>query len=277
VLRINLKKEYLLIAGITLFTLIITLFSGFFRILFGLPYVLFVPGYLLTTVFFPKTDNPDSLTRIALSVGLSIIIVPLIGLLHNYLSWTVGLLPLMISLTFLNSVLMVLGWFRRKKLPEKERFALTLGYDLKEWAKKSKETKIIFLALLIMSLILIVTLIYILFIPKSIKSFTEFYITGQDGTAADYPEELQAGEYGNVIVNIINNENRKTIYRLEIKVDGNIIQSINQIALDYPGKWENMISFKAEKPNDAAKVEFILFKESQNIPYRQLKLWVKVD
>jgi uncharacterized membrane protein len=81
-----------------------TLFSGVFRILLGLPYVLFVPGYLLTTVLFPKNDNLESLIRIVLSVGLSIIIVPLIGLLHNYLLWPIDLFPMMLSLSFLNLI-----------------------------------------------------------------------------------------------------------------------------------------------------------------------------
>jgi uncharacterized membrane protein len=53
-------------------------------ILFGLPFVLFVPGYVLIAALFPRADDLDWIERIALSFGLSIAVVPLIGLGLNY-------------------------------------------------------------------------------------------------------------------------------------------------------------------------------------------------
>ncbi len=50
------------------------------RILFGLPVVLFLPGYSLITALFPGKDDLDGIERIALSFGLSIAITPLLGL-----------------------------------------------------------------------------------------------------------------------------------------------------------------------------------------------------
>ena len=57
------------------------------RIFFGSVYVLFVPGYVISYIFFPKNKDFDSedkegaidwLERIALSFALSIAIVPLV-------------------------------------------------------------------------------------------------------------------------------------------------------------------------------------------------------
>lgn len=276
-MRVNLKNEYLFLITLCLISLIIVLFSDFIRTILGLPFVLFLPGYLLTTVLFPKGDDLEGLNRIALSMGLSLIIVPLIGLLLNYLPWGINLFPMMISLTFFNLILVVLGWYKRKKLPEEERFALTLKVDYIKWMEKSRETKIIHSALLITCLFLLVTVFYIIVSPKINNGFTEFYITRQNGIAASYPEQLQVEEYGIVRAGVINNEHQKATYTLEIRVDGDLIKTITPIPLEHLEKWEENVFFKAAKPNDSAKVEFLLFKDSKDLaPYRQLKLWVKV-
>lgn len=276
-LRVNLKNEYLLLVSLSLFSLVIVLFSDFIRTILGLPFVLLLPGYLLTTVLFPKANNLEGLDRVALSMGLSIIIVPLIGLLLNYLSWGIRLLPMMFSLTVFNSILVVMGWRRRKKFPEEERFALTLEINFIKWSEKTKETKAIHSALLITWLILFVTVLYILFSPKISDGFTEFYITGQDGVAASYREQLQVGESEVVRAGVINNEHQKAIYKMEIRVDGDLIQTITPISLEHLEHWEETVSFKVAEPKDAVKVEFLLFKDGQDTtPYRHLKLWVKV-
>ena len=278
-MRVNLKEEYLLFVGLSLYLLAIVLFSDLTisRTILGLPFVLLLPGYLLTAVLFPKADDLQGLDRVALSAGLSIIIVPLIGLLLNYLPWGIRLWPMMFSITFFTLVLAVLGWYRRKKLAEEKRFVLTLEVNFIKWTEKSKQTKFVHTAVLITSLFLFVTVFYLLFSPKIGESFTEFYITGQDGVAAGYPEQLQVGEYGVVRAGIINNEQQKAIYRIEIRVDGDLIKTIMPISLEHLEKWEKTVLFKATRTKDAVKVEFLLFTGSENTtPYRQLKLWVKV-
>jgi uncharacterized membrane protein len=184
VLEINIKKEYLLLAVIAIVTLTLALCSDFFRILLGLPYLLFVPGYLIMAAIYPKNDSIDSLARLSLSVGLSIIIVPIIGLIHNYLSWGINLLSLLISLFFINSILLLIGFFRRKNLPEEERFILKMEINLKP--------EVIYISLFIISIILIISSLFILYLPANTISFTEFYITGSDGIAANFPEQLKA-------------------------------------------------------------------------------------
>ena len=57
--------------------------EGIIRVVLGLPFILFIPGYILVFTLFPakKTDRGiDIIERVALSLGLSIAIVPLIGL-----------------------------------------------------------------------------------------------------------------------------------------------------------------------------------------------------
>ncbi len=53
------------------------------RIILGLPFILFFPGYTLITALFPKKSDLGAIERVALSFGLSIAVVPLIGLILN--------------------------------------------------------------------------------------------------------------------------------------------------------------------------------------------------
>ncbi len=64
---------------------IIILFpSNILRIILGLPFLLFFPGYTLVAALFTRKEGMGSIERVALSFGLSIAVVPLIGLILNY-------------------------------------------------------------------------------------------------------------------------------------------------------------------------------------------------
>lgn len=120
------------------------------------------------------------------------------------------------------------------------------------------------------------TLIYVLQVPLPKQTFTEFYILGLSGKASDYPKELALGEDGNLIVGIVNHENRVAIYNVEIAIDGVANTRTGQIALANGEKWEGYVNFKPARLGDKQKVEFFLNDESGISPRQELYLWVNV-
>jgi uncharacterized membrane protein len=80
---------------------------------FGGLLVLFLPGYSLVQLLYSKRKELDDLTRLALSIGLSLAIVPLVGLVLNYTPFGIRLLPVAISLGGLTIVLLI-GALQRK-------------------------------------------------------------------------------------------------------------------------------------------------------------------
>jgi hypothetical protein len=76
-------------------------------------FVLFVPGYVLIETLYPKAYEMDRLERLVLNVGLSLAIVPLIGLALNYTPWGISLNPIIASLSALVLVVGVLGVWRK--------------------------------------------------------------------------------------------------------------------------------------------------------------------
>ena len=76
------------------------------RSILGAIFVLWLPGYTFIKALFPvhvptktSTENPDNIERVALSLGMSIALVPIIGLLLNYTPWGIRLTPIVLSLT----------------------------------------------------------------------------------------------------------------------------------------------------------------------------------
>jgi hypothetical protein len=76
-------------------------------------FVLFVPGYTLIEALYPKAEELDRIERIALNVGLSLAMVPLVGLALNYTPWGITLEPILASLSALVLVLGMLGIWRK--------------------------------------------------------------------------------------------------------------------------------------------------------------------
>ena len=96
------------------------------RIPLGLLMVLFVPGYTLIAALFPKMKDLDGIERVALSFGLSIAVVPLIGLGLNYTPWGIRLTPVVVSLALFTLAMAAAAHWRRLSLPSEDRLALHL-------------------------------------------------------------------------------------------------------------------------------------------------------
>lgn len=73
------------------------------RYVFGSVFVLFLPGYSLIKALFGNKEL-DNIERVALSVGLSLALVPLAGLLLNYTPWGIRTTPVTLSLLGLTLV-----------------------------------------------------------------------------------------------------------------------------------------------------------------------------
>ena len=84
----------------------------YIRYVLGTIFVLWLPGYTFIKALFPKenqaqiktTTNLDTVERIALSIGLSLALVPLVGLLLNYTPWGIRLTPIVLGLLALTTV-----------------------------------------------------------------------------------------------------------------------------------------------------------------------------
>ncbi len=138
---------------------------------------------------------------------------------------------------------------------------------------KGSINKILLIILIAAALGAIGGIVYVTTTSKS--GFTEFYILDLEGKATDYPLELEVGDVGSVMVGIVNHEDEKVTYQLEVRINGTI-NEIESIALGDEEEWEELVSFVPGKVGDEQRVEFLLYKNREGEPYLELYLLINV-
>lgn len=311
----------------------------FIRVILTVPVILFIPGYVLISALFPEKFIPgkrskkngaddeddsdegdddddgsnkrssksiDGIERFALSVGLSIAVVPLIGLVLNYTPFGIRLNPIVISLVIFTVVMMIITLYRRARLREEERFSVpfekirpTLKNELfpENQKKFDKALSIILVAAIIIA---VVTTVYVIAFPKDGEKFTEFYVLGKDKMADNYPEKFAQNTEQFVWLGIGNHEYRDVTYTVETlllnaewdtSTNSSVIHKSQPLdrftvsVLDNTTYLE-MYNFTV-RSTDYNRLEFLLYNES--VPasslsaeekmaqaYRDLHLWIKV-
>jgi len=77
----------------------------YLRYLLGSLLVLYLPGAMLIEALYPVEEELSPLERLALGIGLSLALVPLVGLVLNYTPWGIRLNPILASLDTLTILL----------------------------------------------------------------------------------------------------------------------------------------------------------------------------
>jgi uncharacterized membrane protein len=126
-MKIQMKDELLLIAIVTLLTVaaVSLMPPNPVRVISGLLLMLFFPGYTFIAALFPKKNQLSAVERLAFSLGFSIAIVALIGLTLNYSPIGVRLYTVLFPTAVFVLGTSAFAYFRRRRLPEAERFYVT--------------------------------------------------------------------------------------------------------------------------------------------------------
>jgi len=276
------------------------------RVLLALPLVLFIPGYALIAALFPTDEDLDLIERIALSFGLSIAVVPLIGLGLNYTPWGIRLDPIVLSLSLFTIIMVLIAQGRRAMTDPDDRYRfpadeIMAGIREEFFPTEGNRTdKILSIVLLISIIAAIGTTIFVIAFPKEGEKFTEFYILGEKRMAADYPDRLTIGEEYPMYIGVGNHEYRNVSYTIEVHQitmetdeSGNVsyitrMNMTDRLSVAVPHNETVTLPYNLTAADKGYnRIEFLLFNESVpdrsvwgmeriNQSYRDLHLWVKV-
>ena len=248
--------------------------SNVLRIILGLPLVLFLPGYTLLAAIFVRKSQLKVLERLALSLAASVAIVPLIGLVLNYVGG-ISLASFFVLIALFILVTSAIAWIRRGRLAEEERYTVRLSLPRRVF-KGSLSVRLLSAVLVLAVLTVVSSLIYVIVTPKTQESFTEFYVSGFKDNSS-FPAELIASEGQSVVVTVVNREGSTLDYRIEMNINGVPKGTGGTLTLEDGQKYEAEMGFTPEATGDIQEVEFVLYLDGESEPYLEpLRLWFDV-
>jgi uncharacterized membrane protein len=234
-----------------------------------------VPGYTLQAALFPRAEEMDGPERLALSFGLSVAVVSPLALLLDALPWGIQLWPIVAAEGLFILVCSAVAWYRRRRLAERERFVLALEFDPGTWwAVQDRTNRVLYSILALALLTAAVAATAIIVLPKPGERFTEFYVLGPEGLAEGYPRTAAVGQPMEVPVAIVNREGRTAVYLLRIELDDHLLARIGPIVLPSGQVWEGPVSVVPSMAGRDQRLEFLLYKDGGDVPYRSLLLWL---
>lgn len=276
-MKIQIRNELLIISGLVLLYVVLFPFlsSLALGLIMGTPIVIFLPGYVIIAALFPRQHQLGGLERIGLSLGTSIVLSPLIGVLYHFTPMGIQAYPILLTLAALILGGCAFTWRQRRRLPEEERFVIAFNIGFIDWRQNSPVDKALSVVLAASIIGAIGVAGYSLTQPITKEKFSELGILGLEGKAVDYPREVIVGEEVRVIVEIANQELEEESYHLEIWIGGKKNGEVGPLVLAQGERWQQKVSFTPNQRGENQKVEFLLFKDGETQPRAgPVYLWI---
>lgn len=193
----------------------------------GLVAMAFAPGYAFVAVLFPGTGQDDGsiavVERLVLAVGLSVCLVPLVGLGLDYTPRSIRPDELVMIIGILSIVLVAAAAVRRLLLSPDDRFDPRNAGGVVSGLIRNETDRSVSTLNVLLVVGLLVAASGVGFAAMSTErgeQFTEFYILTEDSetgdlVAGDYPDEV-GGEAEPVHIGIANKEGETVEYTVVI-------------------------------------------------------------
>lgn len=267
-----------LLAGFLVFSMLVDVlfqpgFLGPVRMVLGLAFILFAPGYALQAALFPRRSDQTGVARVGLAIGLSLCLLPPLALVLDTLPWGLRPWPSVIGLILIMLLCALVAVSRRLHLPVHDQSVFVFNTNLKRgWANLDRSTRRLYAIIAAALLLAVLSAAAIFVLPGPGERFTEFYLLGPGGQAQDYPRQGQVGQPLSVTVGIHNLEGVSASYRVEVHDAQGLIGQAGPLSLDDGGKNEFLLTITPHQTGDAVEVTFLLFRDHQSQPYRWLRL-----
>lgn len=308
--------------------------GSFVRVLAGLLFVLVVPGYAFISALYPETGSPpeelratgsdsensrtwtegfvdapraiDRWERVALSVALSLVTVPLLALLVTLspFSFTTGAVFLTISIFTIFCVGIAMK--RRLELHPKRRFRVSVVEWYSEKRRSfamadSRRELLLSIGLSVAIIFAVGTLGFAVMASPDGEAYTDFYVLSEnesgDLVAADYPDTFTTGEPQQLHTGIENYEGEPTDYEVVVQIqrveqssEGPVVAERREIdrfsaQVDDGDRWvdERSLVIPEGWVGSDFRIKFLLYKDAaveqptSETAYRNLHIWVDVE
>lgn len=301
--------DLLFVVGFVAATAVVQLLgSPLLRRVLGLPFLLFVPGYVLVALLFPGASDAeqsiddyrrrsariDWAERLALSVGISVALLPIVGLLiapAGYSELTVvGGLAALVLLGVIGAAI------RRSRLPPADR--LRVPFPRSAPVGLGSATGVANLVLVLGIVFAASSLAYAVAAPNEGETYSTLYIGTETESgelvASNYPSEFVVGEPQSLVVGVDNAEKRHVEYTVVVELqrvreEGDALTVVEEeelerfdLALDSGETWRRQHAIEPNLVGTDLRVQYLLYRgsapadASDESAYRTVSLWIDV-
>lgn len=277
--RIGLDLAHVIFIAVLCLIFVLVLPEGnILRILFGLPFLLILPGYSLVSVLWTRKSELDMLERVALSLGLSIALVALVGLALNYTPMGITLNSILFTIFGLILVMVGLTRFRRLQLKPEERFKVNPFLIFNKMDVISQTDKLIAVVVVVVLIVGSSLLVVIAMNPPQEK-FTELFILDDNEETDTYPTELGVDESGSIFIVVVNHELQREDYTVAIwlRPENGTDEILDEFDFTIKNKkqWRQNFNFSINE-SGLFMLEIEIYKGSDTTPYTTNHLWIDV-
>jgi uncharacterized membrane protein len=287
------------------------------RLVAGVPFLLVAPGYALSAALFPErapTDDRDrtvprpgdgitGVERAMLSVGVSLVVVPLVGTGLTVTPWGIRLVPILVGVSGVTLAATALAARRRWALPSGRRFAIPydrwLATARSDAADPGTRTEALASVALALGLLLAAgSVTYAVAAPDPGPTYTEFYLLSENETGAlvagGYPTEFEPGQSRPLVVGVDNHEGESVTYSVvvllqRVAVEEDTVQVVEQRRVarfdqfvEAGDTWRNRHAVEPPLRGSRLRLTYLLYRSdppgdpSRQTAYRSAHLWINV-
>ncbi|ELZ98028.1 hypothetical protein C440_02233 [Haloferax mucosum ATCC BAA-1512] len=287
--------------------------------LFGLPILLFLPGYALLLALFPgKELDPEmhgpvfepfewnaSLSlaeRLALSFGMSVALLPVVGLVVLWLGLGLNLYVVLTALSLVILAGLTVGEVRRQRLRPARQFHI----PVRQWHAEITDAfdrpdridSALNVALAVAIVLAVASLGFALVDTSGGEAYSSLSLLTEDASggfvAADYPSSLTIDEQSELYVSVSNFEGEETSYTLvaelqRVEQSGGETAVVERQPLGQQTQtvadgetWRTRHSFAPELTGENLRLTYFLYEgsaptePSTETAYRSAYIWVTV-
>ncbi len=271
------------------------------RIAASLPLLVFFPGYALVAFLWPEgygkeeysgdlkagtTEAPKeravkSYERTILSIGLSLLITPAIGVGLS-IFWEIVLEPLLFSIFVFIMIVSGLAWFRRGLLEPHDRFSIQIGSMTDQKMKGTERSRNIMVFLISISLVISsIALLYVHTTSAPNVNYTEFYLLDTNRSAGDLPGSININESQTFTIGIVSHESDTTSFSVIVDLINATGERQNRTIMEYgvilgPGSMDEFdCTFEIHYQGEY-KLEIELYRGLDQQAYLENHLWLVV-
>jgi len=260
--------------------------EGPLRFALALLFVLFLPGYAITATVFPRGGEMDWIERIGLSVGISLAVVPLLGLVLSVTPPGVRIEPIVAALLLVTLGMIVVAYEQRMGLLQEDRLSLSIDIDVPRWRELPIVDRALALGVAAALVLGAGGLAYAITTSPPGLAYTELYLLDSNHGITSYPSRLNVSQPAFVFLGIANHERREMNYTVEVRLvsvhyvynsstkrndtveDSYITRDLFPVNLTDGGLWEGRYDFSIPTPGDYVLRFLLSIPPPQAQPYR---------